>query len=168
MRARAQPHDRIFSRRRRHAKALAGDWLRTGDEGLFRRRGDERVFFITPGRIKELIIRNGEKYSPLGIERKLLAALPELDGKLIVLGFPHQLHGEEVGAYVELSTLEGCARGSKRPPRRCAVECAGPRSSCTAPRRFPRTHTGKIQRKKLLPAFAAFESCRGKLRIIAA
>jgi acyl-coenzyme A synthetase/AMP-(fatty) acid ligase len=30
---------------------------------------------------------------------------------------------------------------------------------------IPRTHTGKIQRRKLLPVFAPYHDCRGALRI---
>ena len=39
-----------------------------GDEGFFRLAGGKPMFFIT-GRIKEIIIRDGEKFSPLAIER---------------------------------------------------------------------------------------------------
>jgi len=30
---------------------------------------------------------------------------------------------------------------------------------------IPRTHTGKIQRRKLHPTFAAYRDCRGALKI---
>ena len=88
------------------ARTLDADgWLHTGDEGFFRLHRDRPVFFVT-GRIKEIIIRDAEKYSPLAIERRLVDAVPELSGKLVALGFPHRAHGEEVGAYLELETLD--------------------------------------------------------------
>src|SRR5262249_22623803 len=47
------------------AKTIDSDgWLRTGDEGFFRLREDKPIFFVT-GRIKEIIIRDAEKFSPL-------------------------------------------------------------------------------------------------------
>src|SRR5205814_9872764 len=67
----------------------ADGWLHTGDEGHAREHAGRPHFFIT-GRRKEVIIRGGEKISPLAVERKLLAALPELLGHLVVVGFPHQ------------------------------------------------------------------------------
>ncbi len=83
----------------------AEGWLHTGDEGFFRVEAGRPVFFVT-GRIKEIIIRDAEKYSPLRLERRLIEAVPELSGRLVVLGFPHEAHGEEVGAYVEIDALE--------------------------------------------------------------
>ncbi len=90
--------------------ALHEDWLRTGDEGFFAVEGGRPVFFVT-GRIKEIICRGAEKYSPLAIERKLVAAVPEVSGKLVVVGFPHRVHGEEIGAYLGDA---GAVRGAPR------------------------------------------------------
>jgi long-chain acyl-CoA synthetase len=60
------------------ARAIDGEgWLHTGDEGFFRVHGGQPIFFVT-GRIKEIIIRDAEKYSPLRIEARLVDALPEL------------------------------------------------------------------------------------------
>jgi long-chain acyl-CoA synthetase len=139
-------------------------WLRTGDEGFFRLYGGDPVFFIT-GRIKETIIRDGDKFSPLAIERRLLADVPELEGRLVALGFPHEAHGEEVGAYLEVEALpddlrERLTRAVNGMPldQRPKVILFG-----AAP--IPRTHTGKIQRRKLHPLFAGFAQSRGALRI---
>ena len=87
----------------------AEGWLHTGDEGFFRLDGGRPIFFVT-GRLKEIIIRDAEKYSPLRLERSLLTAVPELVGHLVVLGFPHEDHGEEVGAYLELAVLDDALR----------------------------------------------------------
>ena len=146
--------------------ALAPDgWLRTGDEGFFRLVGTEPFFFIT-GRIKETIIRDGDKFSPLAIERRLLTAVAELEGRLVVLGFRHEAHGEEIGAYIEggddlpdeLRARLAAAVGELPLDARPKVVLYGPVA-------IPRTHTGKIQRRKLQPLFASHANCRGALRI---
>jgi long-chain acyl-CoA synthetase len=47
------------------SKAIDADgWLRTGDEGFWTVQRGERRFFVS-GRLKELIIRRGEKHSPV-------------------------------------------------------------------------------------------------------
>lgn len=140
-------------------------WLRTGDEGFFRLAGDKPVFFIT-GRIKEIIIRDGDKLSPLAIERRILADLPELEGRLVVLGFPHEVHGEEIGVYIEGNEIgdELCGRLTKTAGDMPAD--ARPKVILHGAAPIPRTHTGKIQRRKLHPTFAPFSNCRGALRIV--
>jgi len=148
------------------AAALAPDgWLRTGDEGFFRLWGARPVFFIT-GRIKETIIRDGDKLSPLAIERRILTDLPELEGRLVVLGFAHDVHGEEVGAYIEDEAL-----GAELSDRLAKV--AGEMPADARPKvilygaaPIPRTHTGKIQRRRLQATFSPWSGHRGALRIV--
>ncbi len=147
------------------AAALTADgWLRTGDEGFFRDDAGGPAFFIT-GRIKEIIIRDGDKLSPLAIERRILADLPQIEGRFVALGFPHDLHGEEVGLYLEGAELDDDLRA------RLAAALAGmppglrPKIVLYGAAAIPRTHTGKIQRRKLCAAFAPFRNCRGALRI---
>jgi long-chain acyl-CoA synthetase len=144
--------------------AFHGDWLRTGDEGFFVVEDGQRVFFIT-GRIKEIICRGGEKLSPIALERRLTSTLPELASNLVILGFPHRVHGEEVGAYFETGELSDEIAGklkvaieSMPPDQRPKVVLYG-----GAP--IPRTHTGKIQRRKLVPFFERYDECRGGLQI---
>ena len=147
------------------AAALSDDgWLRTGDEGFFRLADGRPIFFIT-GRIKETIIRDGDKLSPLAIERRILTDIPEIEGRMVVLGFPHEVHGEEIGVYIEGEDLgdDLTARltkvaGEMPPDARPKVILHG-----TAP--IPRTHTGKIQRRKLHATFGPFSNCRGALKI---
>src|SRR5262249_44349433 len=58
------------------AGAIGPDgWLRTGDEGFFQLHRGRPIHFVT-GRLKELIIRDAEKFSPLALEQKLVKALP--------------------------------------------------------------------------------------------
>jgi long-chain acyl-CoA synthetase len=147
------------------AAALAADgWLRTGDEGFFIVTGERRSFFIT-GRIKETIIRDGDKFSPLALERQLLARVAELEGRLVVLGFPHDAHGEEVGVYVETEELAEDVRARLTAAVKDMALDARPKVVLYGREPIPRTHTGKIQRRKLLPVFAPYHDCRGALRI---
>jgi long-chain acyl-CoA synthetase len=137
-------------------------WLHTGDEGFYRLEEGHPVFFIT-GRLKEIIIRGGEKVSPLAVERKLLAALPELEGRLVVLGFPHRTHGEEVGAYLELADLDiNLRRGLTAALDTLSLDLR-PKVVLFGTAPIPRTHTGKIQRRKLQPLFARFADHRGPI-----
>ena len=139
-------------------------WLLSGDQGFWRTHRGRPVFFVT-GRLKEIIIRDAEKYSPLALERALLAAVPELSGAFVVLGFAHALHGEEIGAYVERLELD--AELKERLARAVAampVE-SRPKVILHGDALIPRTHTGKIQRRKLVPLFEPYRDCRGALVI---
>jgi long-chain acyl-CoA synthetase len=144
----------------------AGGWLRTGDEGLFRMDAGRPIYFVS-GRIKEIIIRDAEKYSPLRLERRLIEAVPELSGRLVVLGFPHQAHGEEVGAYVEIDALEDPLRARLSSAIQELPLAERPKVVLHGARPIPRTHTGKIQRRKMQPWFAAWSSHRGAVVISA-
>jgi len=148
------------------ARTIDADrWLHSGDEGYCLEIAGKRRFFIS-GRIKEIIIRGGDKHSPIALERAILAAIPELLGKLAILGFPHDVHGEEIGAYVEadvdspelrarLTEAVGAMTAEQRP--KIILFGADP---------IPRTHTGKVQRRKLVEKFAAYAACRGATRIV--
>lgn len=129
-------------------------WFRSGDEGYFLRDGEGREFFFISGRIKELINRGGVKYSPLDIEEVLLA-LPGVRAGLAV-GFPNRWYGEEVGAWVvpeagarltEAGVLAHCR--ARLPFAKCP-------KAVVFGEEVPVTSTGKYQRLKLQPAFAAW------------
>jgi long-chain acyl-CoA synthetase len=136
-------------------------WLHSGDEGFFRTHRGEPIFFVT-GRLKELIIRDAEKYSPLRLERQLLETLPELAGRLAVLGFPHREHGEEIGAYIEAELLEDAVRTRLSAAIDAMPVMERPRVVLHGPEPIPRTHTGKVQRRKMQPWFASWISHRGQ------
>lgn len=146
-------------------RTLRDGWLRTGDQGQYRLQDGKPVFYVT-GRIKEIIIRGGEKYSPLAIEKRLAVALPELMGKCVVVGFSHRLYGEEIGAYLETESLGDELRARLMEAVRSLPVEMRPKVLLHAQDPIPRTHTGKIQRRKLLPLFAGFEECRGEIRIV--
>ena len=77
-----------------NVKAFANGWFRTGDQG----RLDEEGYLFLTGRLKEQIVRGGEKISPLEIDVVLLDH-PAV-AQACVFGIPHDLLGEEVGAVV--------------------------------------------------------------------
>ena len=143
------------------AAAIDGDgWLRTGDEGFFRVHGGRRIWFVT-GRLKEIIIRDAEKYSPLRLERRLVEAVPELSGRLVVLGFPHREHGEEVGAYLEVEAIDAAVGKRLAAAIEAMPVSERPKVVLHGSQPIPRTHTGKIQRRKMQPWFAAWVAHRG-------
>jgi len=147
------------------ARAIdAEGWLRTGDEGFFRLDGGRPVYFVT-GRLKEIIIRDAEKYSPLRLERTLVEALPELSGLLVVLGFPHKEHGEEVGAYVQIDALDEPLRARIAAAVQSLPVAERPKVVLHGAEPIPRTHTRKIQRRKMQPWFEAWTAHRGPLVI---
>jgi long-chain acyl-CoA synthetase len=142
----------------------AEGWLRTGDEGFFRVDEGGAVFFVT-GRLKEIIIRDAEKYSPLRIERRLVTELPEVSGRLVVLGFPHKEHGEEVGAYLEGETMGDELRSRLAAAIQTLPVTERPKVVLYGSLPIPRTHTGKIQRRKMVPWFAPWVAHRGPMFI---
>jgi acyl-CoA synthetase (AMP-forming)/AMP-acid ligase II len=77
-----------------NAKAFAGGWFRTGDQG---RLDPEGYLFLT-GRLKEQINRGGEKISPLEIDVVLLDH-PSV-AQACTFGIPHDKLGEEVGVVI--------------------------------------------------------------------
>jgi long-chain acyl-CoA synthetase len=144
--------------------AFSGDWLRTGDEGFFALEDGQRVFFIT-GRIKEIICRGAEKFSPIALERRITSVLPELSGNMVVLGFPHKVHGEEIGVYIESGELSEELKASLQKTIESMLPDQRPKLVLFSGTPIPRTHTGKIQRRKLLPFFERYDDHKGQLQI---
>jgi acyl-CoA synthetase (AMP-forming)/AMP-acid ligase II len=148
------------------AATLSADgWLRTGDEGFFQPASAGGPAFFITGRIKETIIRDGDKFSPLAIERRIVTDVPEIEGRLVALGFPHELHGEEIGLYIENEELGDELRARLTKVVGEMPLDARPKIILYGAPPIPRTHTGKIQRRKLHAAFAPFRNSRGALRI---
>jgi len=144
------------------ARAIDADgWLRSGDEGFFHLPRGRPIYFVT-GRLKEVIIRDAEKYSPLRLERRLIEAVPELSGRLVVLGFPHSEHGEEVGAYLEIESCDEALRARLAAAIEAMPLPERPKVLLHGTQPIPRTHTGKIQRRKMQPWFASWAEHRGQ------
>src|SRR4029077_16272197 len=100
-----------------------------------------------------IIIRNGDKLSPLAIERRIAADLPQIEGRFVALGFPPDLHGEEVGLYLEGAELDDDLRARLADVLAGMPLDARPKIILHGAAPIPRTHTGKIQRRKLHAAF---------------
>jgi acyl-CoA synthetase (AMP-forming)/AMP-acid ligase II len=79
-----------------NAKAFTNGWFRTGDEGYL----DEAGYLRLTGRLKEIIIRGGEKINPLEVDNVLMDH-PDI-AQVLTFAIPHAKLGEEVGAAVVL------------------------------------------------------------------
>ena len=79
-----------------NAKAFTGGWFRTGDEGVIDAAGYLRLV----GRLKEIIVRGGEKVSPLEVDAVLLGH-PAV-AQAMTFALPHPKLGEDVGAAIVL------------------------------------------------------------------
>jgi long-chain acyl-CoA synthetase len=79
-----------------NAKAFVDGWYHTGDVG----RMDEEGFVYVMDRIKDMLIRGGENIYCVEIEDALYAHPAVIDAA--VVGLPHRVLGEEVGAAVRV------------------------------------------------------------------
>ena len=126
-------------------EAFCDDWFRTGDQGTL----DEAGYLTLQGRIKELIVRGGEKIAPREIDEVLMRH-PAV-AEAVTFGVPHQSWGEEVAAAVVLKGEVG--------KKELADFCRQHLADFKVPRQFffvtdiPRTATGKIQRRHVAAAF---------------
>jgi long-chain acyl-CoA synthetase len=126
------------------AETLRGGWLHTGDLG--KRDSDGYLYIV--GRKKEMIIRGGENIYPKEIEEALYRhpAIREA----AVVGLPHKIWGEEVGAAVILKD------GAQASSDDIIAYCRAHLADYKCPSRvffcdqFPKTATGKIQKNKLV------------------
>ena len=75
-------------------EAMRGGWFHTGDLG----REDADGYFFVVDRVKDMILRGGFNVYPREIE-EVLYAHPAV-AEAAVVGIPHPVHGEEVGAAV--------------------------------------------------------------------
>ena len=127
------------------AAAFSGDWFRTGDQGTL----DQDGYLRLHGRIKELIVRGGEKIAPREID-EVLTRHPAV-AEAVTFGIPHITWGEEVAAAVVLK--------GEVEKRDLADFCRQHLADFKVPRQFffvediPRTSTGKIQRRHVAAAF---------------
>jgi len=129
-------------------RSFVDGWFHTGDLGHF----DEDGYLYLEGRIKELINRAGEKFSPQEIDEALYK-LPQVELAAAV-GVPHRLYGEEVAAYVKLRD------GQSITAEQIRFHCHNELADYKVPKEIffvedlPRGPSGKIQRLKLLDIYA--------------
>jgi acyl-CoA synthetase (AMP-forming)/AMP-acid ligase II len=125
---------------------FADGWFRTGDQGVL---GDDGYLRIT-GRLKELIIRGGEKIAPREVDEVLLSHPAIVEAA--TFGVPHPAWGEEVAAAVvlredhpELSLLKYCR------DRLAEFKCP---KKIYFTETIPKTASGKIQRLAMAATFS--------------
>jgi acyl-CoA synthetase (AMP-forming)/AMP-acid ligase II len=118
-------------------------WLRTGDLAYL----DDEGFVYISGRIKDMIIRGGNNVYATDVEAVLL----EHDDvqEAAVIGVPHEVLGEDVGAFVVLRA------GSALDDAALLAWCADRLADYKRPRRLwfvdelPRNATGKVMKHRL-------------------
>jgi oxalate---CoA ligase len=79
-----------------NAEAFVNGWFRTGDQGVI----DEEGYLTLTGRLKEIIIRGGEKISPREVDEALMDHPAVLQA--VAFAVPHEMLGEDVAAAVVL------------------------------------------------------------------
>lgn len=131
-------------------------WFHSGDEGFYQNDATGRPFFFITGRLKELINRGGVKFSPFDIE-EVLARMPGVRVALAV-AFDNVAYGEEVGAYVVPE------EGAHLTEEAVLAYCRERMPFAKSPKvvvfgeEIPVTTTGKYQRLRLKPLFAAWKN----------
>ncbi len=121
----------------------AEGWLRTKDLATIDRDGYVRIV----GRLREMIVRNGEKIYPREVE-VFLYSHPKI-ADVQVIGVPNRLIGEDVCAVVKVKAGEELAF------EELAQFCAGRLQAEKAPsllftvREFPMTAGGKVLKREL-------------------
>ncbi|MCL2891671.1 class I adenylate-forming enzyme family protein [Brenneria tiliae] len=135
------------------ARALDNGWLRSGDLGRIRADGQLQVL----GRCKDVIRSGGKSVQPGEVEQCLLSHPGVLDAH--VFGLADVEWGELVCAAV---VADG---GRELSAQQLVDHCRARLSRHKAPRRIyfidqlPRSHYGKVQKKRLLAALGAEPSC---------
>jgi acyl-CoA synthetase (AMP-forming)/AMP-acid ligase II len=118
-------------------------WLRTGDLAYL----DSDGFVYISGRIKDMIIRGGNNIYATDVEAVILEH-PDVQ-EAAVIGVPHQVLGEDVGAYVV------CKPGAALDEAALVAFCSERLADYKRPRRLwfvnelPRNATGKVMKHKL-------------------
>jgi fatty-acyl-CoA synthase len=122
-------------------------WLHTGDLG----KRDEEGYYYIVGRKKDMIITGGENVYPLEIEH-WLCEHPAVD-EASVVGLADEKWGEQVTAFIVLKT------GILDMDEELKIHCSYKLAKYKIPKKFiflkelPKTHVGKIDKKRLKQRF---------------
>ena len=146
MGARPERREGLLEQARGHRRDVRHDgWLRTGDLA----RIDDEGFVYIVDRAKDMIIRGGENIYCVEVEAALFEHPAVTDGA--VIGIPHEVLGEEVGAVVQLQ-----ARRARPPRRSCRPTCRERLAAFKVPvqiwfwdEELPRNPAGKILKRDL-------------------
>jgi acyl-CoA synthetase (AMP-forming)/AMP-acid ligase II len=123
-----------------NAEAYTDGWFRTGDQGAF----DAEGYLSLTGRLKEIINRGGEKFSPREID-EILMDHPAV-GQVVCFAMPHPKLGEEAAAVVVLR------EGLQADERELQAFVSARVAEFKVPRKIlfmdeiPKGATGKLQR----------------------
>jgi acyl-CoA synthetase (AMP-forming)/AMP-acid ligase II len=137
------PGRRYFHDEEATAETWREGWLHSGDLG----RVDRDGFLWITGRAKDLIIRGGHNIAPGEVENALFAHPDVIEA--VVAGIPHDVLGEDVGAWVVLREGSETTDGELR--AFLATRLAGYK----VPRRLrivaqlPRNAAGKVAKHQL-------------------
>ncbi len=130
------------------AASFGQGWLRTGDLV----RIDEEGFLYILDRVKDMLIRGGENVYCVEVEDALYSHPAVMDAA--VIGIPHRVLGEEVGAVVQ---LKPGARVSEEALRRHVGERLAafkvPARIAFRQEPLPRNANGKILKRELRGVF---------------
>lgn len=127
--------------------AFSGEWFHSGDLGYL----DADGYLYLNGRIKELINRAGEKFSPREVDEALYRM--EAVELAAAVGVPDAVYGEEVAAFIKVR------EGRRLTEQEVKDWCAGQLAAYKVPRKvffvdeLPKGGNGKIQRLKLLDLY---------------
>ena len=128
------------------AVSFRDGWFRTGDRGVL----DADGYMTLIGRIKELIVRGGEKIAPREVD-EVLEAHPAVR-EAVAFGVPNATWGEEVAAAVVLDG-EATEKEIVAHCRRHLAEFKVPKVLYFVDA-IPRTPTGKVQRRAVASELA--------------
>jgi long-chain acyl-CoA synthetase len=132
--------------------AFRDGWLHSGDLGFYVEIDGARYFFIT-GRLKEIIVRYGEKVAPRAVEEEI-RQLNEI-GRFAACGFPNEAAGEEIGVYIACPWSSQIEHQVRNVLSACPIRYR-PRVAVVGEEPIPTTVTGKVKRSLLVRYFAPF------------
>ncbi len=127
------------------ARTWSGPWLRSGDLG----RVDEDGYLYIVGRAKDVIIRGGNNIAATEVEGVLYEHRGVLEAA--VVGIPHEVLGEDVGAFVVARP------GATLDADELTTFCRDRLADYKVPRRvwfldeLPHNATGKVLKRDLSP-----------------